>query len=171
MIVTAGATNVRGVLKIKGDSGNQLPETGIIAEDFFDDQAYAFNSNAVSVSSFDVQDSSLGSAFAVGNVAEIGNGLYRIDLPNSLFATASTIVYFWAQIDGVIVDCEPIIVLPAYASDLSNMITDSGTVTPQFTADSMAIGLSEINNSMIKKNVSHTYTNDDRQTSVDVTIT
>ena len=134
MIITKGATGTFGVFLITAPTTGQ-PETGFVFDDFPSSQI-KFQVSGGAVTLLNLAAAAPNAAWSEGNFSELFSGYYQVALPDSISAEAGKMVTFSADVAGSIVTCEPIMVLPAVASDLANYLGTTYYVSSGTGSDS-----------------------------------
>lgn len=99
--IQKGSTNVSTVIRII-DSGDQTPETGVASVT----SGLALEYRREGELSVGLTEDDLGAltdAHADGKMLHIGNGYYRVDIPDAAFATGSSGVLIHGTVTGMIV--------------------------------------------------------------------
>ena len=135
MIITAGASPTVD-LQIVDDSG--LPVTGLVAATFPTLVGSVAGANADTAFPALSDLASLTAAYVSGGVKERGGGVYRVDCPTALSATAGTTSKVRGEATGKHVICEPISVQPDINVKTIGGQTASASGTVTFPAATLA---------------------------------
>ena len=123
MIVTKDSTNVSVELYII-DSTDGTPEVGVVFNTAGIDLNYRRDSAAVvSITEIDLTTPALTDAHEDGGFLEVGNGRYRLDVPDAAFATGVDKVTIGGTITGMVV--LPYVVMLQDAPALASVATEA----------------------------------------------
>lgn len=131
-IVTKGSTNRSVTVRII-DSSDGTPETGVVYNSSGIDLWYRREGAAkVSITEADLTTPALTDAHADGGFLHIGDGEYRLDLPDAAFATGAEHVDFGGTVTGMIVIGGRVRLIDA---DLEDAVRLGLTALPNAAAD------------------------------------
>ena len=121
MQVPAGSTNVQVPIYARATSGAAL--TGKVAADFA--LSYRRDGAAVSIALSNL--TALTDAHSDGGIKEVGNGEYRLDVPDAAFAAGASKVTIGGTVDGGVVLGYPIELAISAWDELKSEHTTAGT--------------------------------------------